>query len=83
MIGQREIWWTPPKGRAMEFMPDDRLPAEIHFATARENLNALVGLVPTRGPDVPPGMVGAAVASAVRALDGVGDAQGPVNTVPA
>lgn len=61
----------------MEFMRDDRLAAEIHFATARENLRALVALVPPRGPDVPPGMVGAAVAVAVRALDGVADALDP------
>jgi hypothetical protein len=48
----------------MEFMPSDRLSAEMHFATARESLRALVALVPRRGPNVPPGMVGAAVAIA-------------------
>jgi len=58
----------------MEFMPADRLAAEMHFATARENLRALVALVPVRGPDVPPGMVGAAVAIAAGALDGVAHA---------
>lgn len=58
----------------MEFMPVDRLAAETHFATARENLRALAALVRPRGPDVPPGMVGAAIAVAVSALDGVAQA---------
>lgn len=56
----------------MEVLPAGRLAAEIHFATARGNLRALVALVPVRGPDVPPGMVGAAVATS--ALDGVAHA---------
>ena len=58
----------------MEFTPVDRLAAEMHFAKARENLRALAALLPPLGPDGASGVVRAAIATAVGALDGAAHA---------
>jgi hypothetical protein len=56
----------------MEIAPDDRLAAEILFARARESLRALAALLRPSPPDAAAGVLGAAVATASRSLDGAG-----------
>ncbi len=53
----------------MEFTPVDRLAAELHFTKARESLRALATLLQPLAPDVASGVVRAAIATAVGALD--------------
>jgi hypothetical protein len=69
-FGQRYDLADPDKGEAMEFMPIDRLAAEMHFAKAHENLRALAALLQPKGPEVSSGALRSAIATAVDALDG-------------
>jgi hypothetical protein len=58
----------------MEFTAIDRLAAETYFASARESLRALGALLQPQLPNVPSGVVRAAIATAVGALDGAAPA---------
>ena len=53
----------------MEFMPVDRLAAEMHFTKAHDNLRALAALLQPRGTEVSSNVLRAAIATAVDALD--------------
>jgi len=68
-IGQRCDLVHPVEGDAMEFTPSDRLAAEIHFAKARENLQALTALLKPLAPGVTSDAVRAAITTAGEALD--------------
>lgn len=58
----------------MEFTPVDRLAAELQFAKARESLRALGALLQPLAPDLPSGVVRAAITAAAGALDGAAHA---------
>jgi hypothetical protein len=77
VIGQRCDLVNPVQGDAMEFMPTDRFAAEMHFAKACENLRDRSALLRPQASGAPSGVVRAALATAVGALDGAAAALDP------